>query len=257
MTPGRPGASALDPFACRPAARPGRQHRRHASPGEAMPAVSTPSGRCSTLPGVFVPGTNDYYAPQPKNPRATSAGRARPTPAPSPTCPGRSWAACSPRPAGPTSQPRAHRLAVGGPTSRWPASTTRTCAGTATTGRRAGRPRRRTCGSASCTRPSPRVLDRSPPTATTSCSPGTPTAASSACRATARWSPTAASTAAAGQRPACTRGAPTSGSRGCTSPPASAPPVLARPVRLPPEATLLTPRAASAEPVRRPPVVSR
>ena len=62
--------------------------------------------------------------------------------------------------------------------------------------------------------PEPRVLDGSPPTATTSCSRATPTAASSGCPATARSSPTAASTVPA---PA----APPGGARtcGCTSPP--------------------------------------
>ena len=49
--------------------RPGRQHRRQPvaprlRPGRARPA----SARCSTCPGVFVFGSNDYFEPSLRNP---------------------------------------------------------------------------------------------------------------------------------------------------------------------------------------------
>ena len=66
-------------------------------------------------------------------------------------------------------------------TSRWPACTTRTSAGTATSRSRAGPTRPPGCASASCTHPNRRCSTSSPPTATTCCWPATPTAASCAC----------------------------------------------------------------------------
>ena len=53
----------------RPRAGPGGQHRRQPRPpASRCPLSSTRSATCSTCPGVFVLGSNDYFAPTLRNP---------------------------------------------------------------------------------------------------------------------------------------------------------------------------------------------
>ena len=52
-----------------PRARLGRQHRRQSGAQASIRSMcSMPSARCCARPGVFVLGSNDYYAPVLKNP---------------------------------------------------------------------------------------------------------------------------------------------------------------------------------------------
>jgi hypothetical protein len=107
-----------------------------AHPG-AVPYALDALGPLLDRPGAFVLGSNDYWAPRPKNPlrylvqneRRSTARR----------CPGGTCATGWPPPGGPTSPMPEPAYAPPGSTSSSSASTTRTSAATGTTWWRARR----------------------------------------------------------------------------------------------------------------------
>ncbi|UUZ60887.1 metallophosphoesterase [Nocardioides sp. B-3] len=152
-----------------------------------VPVVVDSLGPLLDVPGVSVFGSNDYYSPGFRNPLRYLLPRLRPAQHPHPcSCRGASSSSASPTVAGCTCATRSAGSPSTARPSRWPASTTPTCA--TTTSRPSpgpptrtptcgwGSPMRRTCG---CSTSTPR-------TATTPSSPATPTAAGSACRASVR-----------------------------------------------------------------------
>ena len=164
------------------------------------------------FPGVFVPGNNDYYAPEFRNPlRYFTGSEPGATSAPSTgaaSLPG--WRA----PAGTTSPTCGPGCASAAGTSTSGAWTTPTRAGTGSRRSPARRLRKPLSGWGSPTHPNPGCSTPTPPTASTCCLPATRTAGRSGCRASACWSPTAAWTAPAPG--ACPTGGPVAARHGCT-----------------------------------------
>ena len=139
-------------------------------------------GRCSTSPGVFVFGSNDYFSPTLRNPLRyllPDDGKRNTAHAPA--------AVAGPRPGlhrrrlGRPHQPPRHRWRwrdCGSPSPAW---TTRTWATTGSTRSPARRTPTPTCGWRWPTRRTCGCWTSSPPTGTTRSSPATRTAARSAC----------------------------------------------------------------------------
>ena len=151
------------------------------------PTSSTPSARCSTFPGAFVLGSNDYYAPSLEEPVPLPrlAGPATMRGGPPGT-------GDTPRPALARPRRRDERERLGRPQQRLDPALRRRPHGRAARRRRPAHPPRpvrlaspgppdsdATSPSASCTRRTTGWSTGWPPTGSRSCSPGTPTAASS------------------------------------------------------------------------------
>ena len=170
LTPDPAQEAGVAALAGRARAGPGRQHRRQPrAPRRGAADRWTPSARCSTCPGVFVFGSNDYYAPTLRNPvwyLFPDDGRrqhAHAEAAVSRTC---ATAFTDARLARPEQRERPARRARAR-RSRSRASTTRTCGSTTWPRWPARRRPMRTCGSASRTRRTCGCWTSSPTTGTT------------------------------------------------------------------------------------------
>ena len=126
-------------------ARPRHQHRRqHRRTTMPCPRVLDAFGPLLERPGVFVLGSNDYFAPKLKNPlRYLTPRPRRRRPAATPGCPPRTSSRASRRRLGRPDQPRATARRGRARRSSSSASTTRTWSyDRLRRGGRAGRPRR-------------------------------------------------------------------------------------------------------------------
>ena len=93
---------------------------------QAVPMALEALGPLLELPGAFVLGSNDYWAPKVEEPGALPAGGHAAAGTWAPGCRRATWSRASPRPGGPTSATREPGSRSASSIWSWSASTTRT-----------------------------------------------------------------------------------------------------------------------------------